>query len=98
MANLHLDCGLVTPESDKEVVPPALSQRLSGLKMMAWLCSPVLTCRTPQSKLPRRGWEVCYECWEFLVSRRWAVAVALGLSGMWREGPEAGSGGTVEKT
>lgn len=55
MTNLHLDCGLVTLKSDKEVVPSALSQRLSGLKMMVWLCSPVLTRRTPQSKLPRRG-------------------------------------------
>ena len=73
VTNLRLDCGSVTPESDKEAAPSVLSQRLSGLKMMVWLCSPVPTCPTLQSALPRRRWEVFYGCWEFLVLRRWAV-------------------------
>lgn len=93
--NLHLDCCVVRPESDKEAVLSTLSQRLSGLKTMVWLCSPVPTCSILQSRLPPRVRKVSYGCWEFLVLRRWAVAVTLGLSGMWREGQRQGVEGCL---
>lgn len=53
---------------------------------MVWIDSRVLTGPILQSQPPPRGWKVFYGCWEFLVLRGWAVVVALGLSGMWREG------------
>lgn len=59
--------------------------------MRVWPYPPVSACPTPQSPLPQ-AWVggVFNVCWGFLVLRRWAVAVILGLSGMWREGQKKG--------
>lgn len=96
MTNFCLDGVLASPESDKDAAPSTLSQRLSGLKMTVCLCSPVPACPILQSLLLKRGWEVFYGRWEFLVLSRWVEIVTLGLSGMWREGRVEGLTGTGE--
>lgn len=55
VTNFCLDGVLATPGSDKDVVPSALSQRLSGLKMTVCLCSPVPACPILQWLRLKRG-------------------------------------------
>lgn len=92
VTNLHLDCGLVTPESDKEAVPTALSQRLSGDKVTVWICSPVSTCPTLQSPLPQRG--VGGILWVLGISgvKKVGCGCCTGVKWYVEGGAEAGSG------